>query len=316
MWPSFFFFFSHRQPRHKAKSVAMALWDGESLTGVSYIFKPLIGIASKVAPPAALPFSCCTATSVSGPSSPEYCRGGPAGTQEPNWGPGTPPSAATAVLPLADGRIKTPWLATGQRSPGGCSACRARGGLWLWRRGGSGSAVLQSVWTLTGALGCSVCLRKTQRWVELMKFESTHLSVHTNDCWHAAFISLLVLSLMTMMVLPGSYQSRFCLREVWHLQTLCDFQCVSVQLPCLKHLLFISTKCTEALSVDLKDFFSLHTSFYFSSCFVNNRTQIRFQDLLTRATWQFTILILLDFVYLSLSVRGITFVSVEFKAEG
>lgn len=54
---------------------------------------------------------------------------GPAGTREPNWGPRTLPSAATAVLPLADGGIKTPWLARGQRSSGGCSACRARGGL-------------------------------------------------------------------------------------------------------------------------------------------------------------------------------------------
>lgn len=32
----------------------------------AYIFKALIGFASKVAPPAALPLSCCTATSVSG----------------------------------------------------------------------------------------------------------------------------------------------------------------------------------------------------------------------------------------------------------
>lgn len=125
--------FSYLQPRHKRKSVAMAVWNEESLTGVPYIFKPLIGIASKVAPPAALPFSCCTATSVSGPGSLEGgCLGGPAGTREPNWGPRTPPSAATAVLPLADGRIKTPWLARGQRSPGGCSACRARGGSLLW----------------------------------------------------------------------------------------------------------------------------------------------------------------------------------------
>lgn len=131
MWPSFFF--SSRQPRHKREPVAMAAWNEESLTGVPYIFKPLIGIASKVAPPAALPFSCCTATSVSGPGSlEEGCLGGPAGTREPNWGPRTPPSAATAVLPLADGGIKTPWLARGQRSPGGCSACRARGGSPLW----------------------------------------------------------------------------------------------------------------------------------------------------------------------------------------
>lgn len=110
--------------------VTMALWNEESLTRVPYIFKPLIGIASKVALPAALPFSCCTATSVSGPGSlEEGCYAGPAGTWEPNWGLRMHPSAATAVLPLADGRIKTLWLARGQRSPGGCSACRARGGL-------------------------------------------------------------------------------------------------------------------------------------------------------------------------------------------
>ncbi|KAI3358342.1 hypothetical protein L3Q82_014779 [Scortum barcoo] len=67
----------------------------------------LLGQPITVAPPAALPFSCCTATLVSGPGSlEEACRSGPAGTREPNWGPRTPPSAATAVLPLADGRIK------------------------------------------------------------------------------------------------------------------------------------------------------------------------------------------------------------------
>lgn len=50
----------------------------ESLTRAAYIFKALIGIASKVAPPAALPYSCCTATSVSGRVSLEgRCRGGP-----------------------------------------------------------------------------------------------------------------------------------------------------------------------------------------------------------------------------------------------
>lgn len=36
------------------------------MTRPAYIFKALIGFASKVAPPAALPLSCCTATSVSG----------------------------------------------------------------------------------------------------------------------------------------------------------------------------------------------------------------------------------------------------------
>lgn len=122
--------FSYRQPRREREAVAMAPWNEESLTRVPYIFKPLIGIASKVAPPAALPFSCCTATLVSGPGSlEEGCRSGPAGTREPNWGPRTAPFAATAVPPLADGRIKTLWLARGQRSPGGCSACRARGEL-------------------------------------------------------------------------------------------------------------------------------------------------------------------------------------------
>ena len=120
--------FCYLQPRHKP--LYMAQWNEESLTRVPYIFKPLIGIASKVAPPAALPFSCCTAESVSGSGSlEEGCHGGPAGTQEPNWGLRMPPSAATAVLPLAGGRIKTLWLARGRRSSGGCLACTARGGL-------------------------------------------------------------------------------------------------------------------------------------------------------------------------------------------
>lgn len=126
MGPSTFYW----QPCHKHESVAVVLWNEESLTRVAYIFKPHIGIASKVVPPNALPFSCCTATSVSGPSSLEerYCDG-PAVTPEPNWGPRMPPSAATAVLPLADDRIKTPWLARGQGSPDCCSVCRARGRL-------------------------------------------------------------------------------------------------------------------------------------------------------------------------------------------
>lgn len=120
--------FSYHQRCHKLKLVSMAAWNEESLTRVPYIFKALIGIASKVAPPAALPFSCCTATSVSGPGSLEgLCRSGPAATREPNWSPRMPPSVVTAVLLLADARIKTPWLSRGQRSPGGCSACRARG---------------------------------------------------------------------------------------------------------------------------------------------------------------------------------------------
>lgn len=121
---------SYWQLRRKQELVAMVLWNEESLTRVAYIFKPLIGIASKVAPPTALPFSCCTATSVSGPSSLEECFcGGPAVTLEPNWGLRMHPSAATAVLLLADGRIRTPQLARGQGSPGGCSTCRARGRL-------------------------------------------------------------------------------------------------------------------------------------------------------------------------------------------
>lgn len=62
-------FFLNWLPCHKHKSVAMVPSKEESLTRVPYIFKPLIGIASKVAPPAALPFSCCTATLVSGPGS-------------------------------------------------------------------------------------------------------------------------------------------------------------------------------------------------------------------------------------------------------
>lgn len=68
MWRSLFFFLNWL-PCHKHKSVAMVPSKEESLTRVPYIFKPLIGIASKVAPPAALPFSCCTATLVSGPGS-------------------------------------------------------------------------------------------------------------------------------------------------------------------------------------------------------------------------------------------------------
>lgn len=111
-FPSYFSPYWQLPP--EPKLVALVPWNEESLTGVAYIFKPLIGIASKVAPPTALPFSCCTATSVSGPSSPEgRCRGGPAVTREPNWGPRMHPSATTAVLPLAERQDQNPVTSQG-----------------------------------------------------------------------------------------------------------------------------------------------------------------------------------------------------------
>lgn len=90
----------------------------------AYIFKALIGFASKVAPPAALPLSCCTATSVSGRVSlgGGAVVAGPAASPQPNWGPRTPPSAAAAAPLLADGRFKSPGPARGQRWAGGCAA--------------------------------------------------------------------------------------------------------------------------------------------------------------------------------------------------
>lgn len=54
----------------------------ESLTSVAFILKALIGIASKVAPPAALPLSCCTPTSVSPLLSLE---GGAGEAGQPGW---------------------------------------------------------------------------------------------------------------------------------------------------------------------------------------------------------------------------------------
>lgn len=65
-------------------------------------------------------------------------------SREPNWGPRMPPSDATAVLPLADARFKSPRLARGQGSPGGCSASEARGRVCCDGSGGSGAGVLQS----------------------------------------------------------------------------------------------------------------------------------------------------------------------------
>lgn len=46
----------------------------------------------------------------------EGFHGGPAASWEPNWGLRRAPCAATAVLPLADCWIKTPWRAGGQGS--------------------------------------------------------------------------------------------------------------------------------------------------------------------------------------------------------
>lgn len=197
--------FSYHQPRHKRKSVAMAVWNEESLTGVPYIFKPLIGIASKVAPPAALPFSCCTATSVSGPGSLEGgCLGGPAGTREPNWGPRTPPSAATAVLPLADGRIKTPWLARGQRSPGGCSVCRARGGSLLWWIRQCCPAVSMNFDWCPQPLSPSLLLKWKCKDDEI--WISSLICTHCHDCWVSISITA------PISFLPDTKQNEFSLK--------------------------------------------------------------------------------------------------------
>lgn len=72
----------------------------ESLTRSLCILSALIGIASKVAPLATLPLSCCSATSVSARS----LEGGPPHASTSNWGPRTPSlcrySCAAAGLTL------------------------------------------------------------------------------------------------------------------------------------------------------------------------------------------------------------------------